>query len=87
MDLTTIISVITMIVTLICGYFSKKSTFISNNLIPIQNILIGFIVALVEFFVTKDFSVSISVSGILAGGTYDIFHNLRKILDSKKGTA
>lgn len=76
------ISIITMIVTFVCGYLSKKSTFISNNLIPIQNILIGLVVALVEFFVTKNFSVAISISGIIAGGTYDIFHNLKKLIDS-----
>lgn len=76
------ISIITMIVTFVCGYLSKRSTFISNNLIPIQNILIGLVVALVEFFVTKNFSVAISISGIIAGGTYDIFHNLKKLIDS-----
>lgn len=74
-----IISAVTIIITLILGYFSKKSKFISNNLIPIQNLIIGLVVAIVEFIVTKDFSKSIAMSGILAGGTYDIFHNLTKI--------
>ena len=74
-----IISAVTIIITLILGYFSKKSKFISNNLIPIQNLIIGLVVAIVEFIVTKDFFKSIAMSGILAGGTYDIFHNLTKI--------
>lgn len=87
LDLTTIITIVTMIVTIICGYFSKKSTFINNNLIPIQNILIGLIVAIIEFIITKDFSIAISLSGVIAGGTYDVFHNLKKIIDEKRGTS
>ena len=74
-----IISAVTIIITLILGYFSKKSKFIANNLIPIQNLVIGIVVAIVEFIVTKNFSKSIAISGILAGGTYDIFHNIVKI--------
>ena len=74
-----ILSIITIIVTLILGFISKKSEFISNNLIPLQNMLIGLVVALVDFILTKDFSASIAFSGILAGGTYDIFHNLKKL--------
>ena len=53
--------------------------FINNNLIPIQNLVIGVIIAIIEFIITKDFKVSIAVSGLLAGGTYDIVHNLNKI--------
>ena len=29
--------------------------------------------------ITKDFKVAIALSGILAGGTYDIFHNIEKM--------
>lgn len=78
-----LISLVTFIVTLILGLFSKKSTFIKNELIPIQNILVGLIVAIIEWIITKDFNTAIMVSGILAGGTYDIFHNLEKILREK----
>lgn len=79
-----LISLVTFIVTLILGLFSKKSTFIKNELIPIQNILVGLIVAIIEWIITKDFNTAIMVSGILAGGTYDIFHNLEKILRERK---
>ncbi len=78
------ISLVTFIVTLILGLFSKKSTFIKNELIPIQNILVGLIVAIIEWIITKDFNTAIMVSGILAGGTYDIFHNLEKILRERE---
>ena len=80
MSSTNLISLVTFIVTLILGLFAKKSTFIRNELIPIQNILIGLIVAIIEWIVTKSFESAIMISGILAGGTYDIFHNLEKIL-------
>ena len=78
-----LISLVTFIVTLILEKKKKKSTFIKNELIPIQNILVGLIVAIIEWIITKDFNTAIMVSGILAGGTYDIFHNLEKILREK----
>lgn len=80
MELSTLISLITIIVTWVLGILAKKSTFINNKLIPIQNILIGVIVAGIEWIVTKDFSTAIALSGIIAGGSYDVFHNLEKIV-------
>lgn len=79
MELTEILTIVTILVTWVLGWASKKSTFIKNELIPLQNILVGVIVALIEWAITKDFSTAIALSGILAGGTYDIFHNLEKI--------
>ncbi len=75
-----LISIVTFGVTILMGIVAKKVKFINNNLIPIQNITIGLIVALIEFLVTKDFSYSIAVSGLVAGGVYDIVHNLDKII-------
>ena len=79
MTLEYLISLITIIVTLVLGIASKKSSKIKNNLIPIQNLLIGIIVAIVEWIITKDFNTAIALSGLIAGGTYDIVHNLQKI--------
>lgn len=80
MELSTLISLVTIIVAWVLGILAKKSTFINNKLIPIQNILIGVIVAGIEWIVTKDFSTAIALSGIIAGGSYDVFHNLEKIV-------
>ena len=80
MDLSTLVSLVTILVTWILGVLAKKSTFINNKLIPMQNILIGVIVAVIEWVVTKDFSTAIALSGVIAGGTYDVFHNLEKIV-------
>lgn len=79
MELAQIITLVTFIVTLILGFISKKSKFISNNLIPVQNLLIGLIVAVVEWIITKDFNTAIALSGIMAGGAYDIVHNIQKM--------
>lgn len=79
MELAQIISLVTFIVTLILGFISKKSKFISNNLIPVQNLLIGLIVAIVEWIITKDFNTAIALSGIMAGGAYDVVHNIQKM--------
>lgn len=81
MDSAQILTIITIVVSWILGIVAKKLSWFNNYLIPVQNIVIGVIFALVEFFITKDFSVAIAVSGLLAGGTYDVFNNLKKLLD------
>ena len=80
MELTQIITVVTVILTLILGIFANKSKFISNNLIPIQNILIGVTVAIIEWVITKDFKVALALSGLLAGGAYDVINNINKMI-------
>lgn len=81
MDSAQILTIITIVVSWILGIVAKKLSWFNNYLIPVQNIVIGVIFALVEFFITKDFNVAIAVSGLLAGGTYDVFNNLKKLLD------
>lgn len=80
----TILSLVTIIVTLVLGILAKKSTFINNKMIPIQNIAIGLIFALIEWIITKDFELAIASSGLIAGGMYDIAHNLEKIIREEK---
>lgn len=75
-----IVSLVTVLVTMILGFLAKKSSFVKNEIIPLQNLLVGVIVALVEWIITKNLETSIALSGIIAGGTYDIFHNLEKII-------
>jgi hypothetical protein len=80
MELTQIIQIVTIIVTWGLGVVSKKYTKLNNKLIPVQNILIGVIVAIIEWVITKDFSTAIALSGLLAGGSYDVLHNLEKLV-------
>lgn len=81
MELTEILTIVTIIVTWILGVFAKKSKWINNNLIPIQNIAVGLIVAIIEWIITKDFSTALALSGLFAGGSYDVFHNLDKMFN------
>lgn len=80
MELEYIISLVTILVTFVLGIIAKKNPKMSNKLIPIQNLLVGVIIALIEFAITKDFKVAIMLSGLLAGGTYDLVKNLRELL-------
>lgn len=80
MELEYIISLVTVLVTFVLGLIAKKNPKISNKIIPIQNLVVGLIVAIIEFIITKDFKVAIALSGLIAGGTYDIVHNLQKLL-------
>ena len=80
MEITELITLVTIIVTWILGVISKEYTALNNKLIPIQNILVGVIVAIIEWVITKDFSTAIALSGLIAGGSYDIFHNLEKLV-------
>jgi uncharacterized membrane protein YeaQ/YmgE (transglycosylase-associated protein family) len=85
MELTTIIAIATMFVTWILGAIAKRSNYVNKNLIPIQNIAVGLIVALVEYLITKDFETAIALSGIFAGGVYDIPKGISKLIDEDNG--
>lgn len=78
---TEIVAIVTFVVTFVCGLIAKRIPQISNKLIPLQNLAIGVIVAIIEWIITKDFSTAIVLSGIMAGGVYDIGHNLTKIFN------
>ena len=80
MELEYIVSLVTILVTFVLGIIAKKNPKMSNKLIPMQNLLIGVIIALIEFAITKDFKVAIMLSGLLAGGTYDLVKNLNLLL-------
>lgn len=81
MELSEIIMIVTMIVTWLLGIIAKKLPWFKNNLIPVQNIAVGVIVAIIEWIVTKNFNTAIAMSGLLAGGIYDVFSNLKKIFE------
>lgn len=84
METEYIISLVTILVTIVLGILSKRNEKISNKLIPIQNLLIGLIVAIIEWIITKDFNTAIAISGLIAGGSYDIVHNLQKLIKEEK---
>ena len=79
-----IIEIVTIVVTLILGLVTKKFTNLSSKKIPIQNLLIGIIVAIIEFIITKDFSTAIAFSGLAGGGTYDFIKNTYMLLTGKE---
>ena len=73
-----------MIVTWILGALSKKSIYINNNLIIIQNIVIGLCASLVYFVITKDFNLAITMSGVFAETGYNLIHNVEKLIEEGK---
>ena len=85
MSIEYIIALVTVIVEIILGFIAKKNPKIKNQLIPVQNLLVGLVVAIIEYIITKDFEAAIAISGLIAGGTYDIVHNLRKMKGEQDG--
>lgn len=83
MDLEIIISVVTVLVSFILGLIAKKISWVSNHLIPLQNLAIGIIAAIIYYIVTKDVNLVIAGLGLFAGGTYDIVSNLKKLLNKE----
>lgn len=79
---------ISLLITWFTGRIAKKLPWFENYLIPVQNMLIGISIALTKWLFTGDFQLAIAVSGIAAGGIYDVLHNLniilKKYLESKK---
>ena len=84
MELQYIVSLVTILVTFVLGIIAKKNPKISNKLIPMQNLVVGTLVAIIEWIITKDFNVAIMLSGLLAGGTYDLVKNLNKLLKGEQ---
>lgn len=84
MNIEIIMSLVTIVATLILALLAKKATWISDHIIPIQNLIIGIVVAVIYYFMTKDVSVTIAMSGIIASGTYDIVKNLKALTDNTK---
>lgn len=81
--LENIIALVTIVVSFFLGKLSKKSNFVKNELIPLQNLFVGIVIAIIYYLMTKDISVAIATAGLFAGGTYDIVHNMKKMLCNK----
>lgn len=80
MEISYIVGIITVLVTLIAGEITKKYPKIDKKkIIPIQNLIIGILVAIVNWIITKDFNMAIAGSGLFAGGIYDLLSNLKQL--------
>lgn len=84
MEISTIISIVTIFLTFVCGLIAKKISWFNNKLIPIQNLSIGIIAGIIHYIITDDFNLVIVTVGLGTGGAYDILNNFKKIL-SKEG--
>ena len=73
---TEILTLITIVVTFIFGIIANKVKWFNNYLIPIQNLTIGIIFAAIQFIITNNFDMAVALSGLLAGGTYDLIKNI-----------
>lgn len=80
MNIEVIMTLVTIIVTYVCGIIAKKHPKFNNKLIPVQNLLIGIIACIINFVITKDFSGSVAIAGLLTGGAYDLGKNLNELL-------
>lgn len=84
MEINTIISLVTMGVTFICGLIAKKVKWFNNKLIPMQNLLIGIISAVIFYLFTGDIELALTGVGLLTGGTYDLGKNLISLFNKSK---
>lgn len=84
MDISTIITIVTVVVTFICGLIAKKVSWFNNKLIPIQNLLIGIIAGVIYYLITKDINMVIVTVGLGTGGAYDLVYNLKKLLEGSE---
>lgn len=84
MEVHTIISVTTVLVTFLLGLIAKKVEWFNNNLIPLQNLFIGCIAGGIYYGMTKDISLVITTIGLGTGGAYDLGYNLLKIFQKEQ---
>ena len=78
------ITIATIIVNILLAQLSKKYTKISTKLIPLQTMLIGIIVCIIEYIITKDFNTAVMLSGIMSGGTYDLGKSFKNLLSKEE---
>ena len=83
MNMEIIMTLTTMIVSLVLGAIATKVPWISNHLIPIQNLVIGIILSIIYYIMTKNFSIAIASAGIVVGGAYDLIINTKLLIDKK----
>ena len=76
-NMDVIVAFWTMVITWLFGYLAKKSSFFSNNLIPLQNIIIMIIVVSIYWYLTGDFNMVIASSSPVATIIYDTIHCIR----------
>ena len=81
MSLEAIISITTVLVSFVLGLIAKRVSWVNNHLIPLQNLAIGIIAAIVYYIITKDVNLVIAGLGLFTGGVYDIGSNLKKLLE------
>ena len=84
MPMDLLVTIITIIVNIILAQLSKKYTNISSKLIPLQTMLVGTIVCIIEYIITKDFNTALMLSGIISGGTYDLGKSLKLLLNKEE---
>lgn len=81
-----IIALFTMVLTLVLGSLSKKCSYINNNIIIIQNIVVGLFASGIYYIITKDFNIAITLSGLFAETGYNLFHNVQKLTEERKNS-
>lgn len=84
MEINTIISLVTMVVTFICGLIAKKVKWFNNKLIPMQNLIIGLVAGGIYFYMTRDIDLVIMTVGLGTGGVYDLGKNLYLLFKGEK---
>ena len=84
MNMEIIMTLTTMIVSVVLGAIATKVPWISNHLIPIQNLVIGIILSVIYYIITKNFSIAIASAGIVVGGAYDLIKNTKLLIDKKR---
>ena len=84
MDMEVIMSLVTIIVTIILSIIAKKVSWITNHIIPLQNLIIGIVISVIYYIMTKNISIAVASAGLLVGGTYDLVKNLNKLINKKQ---
>ena len=78
MEITSIITIVTVVVTFFMGIISKKYELVESKYIPIQNVIIGIIAGVICYGLRLDNMnlatsiVTCIISALGAGGAYDL---------------
>lgn len=82
-NISVVVTFITILVTWALGKIAKKSKYVNNHIIPLQNIVIGVVVSIIYYLATGDVNVLVSSSSAIATIIYDAVHGFEKLIGGK----
>ena len=79
MNITLLIGLSALIIMFISSTIEANIPGFNIKIVPIQNFIIGLVATLIDYIITNDFSLALSLLGATVTGIYVIVHNFKDL--------